>query len=91
MPDSARTAANESIGAAIATAQRLGTDGAPLLAAAERSFFDGFQAECLVAAGVLFAGAIFAARFLPSRPAADIVLDAGERDLAQYAQPGGRP
>jgi hypothetical protein len=32
-------------------------------------FFDGFQVGCLVAAGVLFIGAAFAARFLPARPA----------------------
>ena len=66
-----RAAAKESIGAAIATARQLGADGMQLLATAQRSFFDGFQAGCLVAAGVLIAGAIFAAIFLPSRPALD--------------------
>jgi hypothetical protein len=66
--EAARHAAQESIGAAIATARQLGTGGAELLATAQRSFFDGFQAGCLVAAGVLFAGAIFAAIFLPARP-----------------------
>jgi hypothetical protein len=57
-----------SFGAAFATAHHLGVDGAGLLAAAQSSFFDGFQAGCLVASGVLFAGAIFAAVFLPARP-----------------------
>ena len=66
--DSTRHAAQESIGAAIAAARHLGTGGTDLLAAAKRSFFDGFQAGCLVAAGVLFAGAIFAAIFLPAKP-----------------------
>ena len=63
-----RTAAKESIGAAITTAQRLGASGTELITVAQRAFYDGFQAGCLVAAGVLFAGAIFAAIFLPSRP-----------------------
>jgi MFS-type transporter involved in bile tolerance (Atg22 family) len=64
-----RAAAKESIGAAIATARQLGAGGTQLLATAQRAFFDGFQAGCLVAAGVLLVGAIFAAIFLPSRPA----------------------
>jgi hypothetical protein len=64
----ARLAAKESIGAAIATAQQLGTDGADLLHTAKHAFFDGFHAGCLVASGVLVAGAIFAALVLPSRP-----------------------
>jgi hypothetical protein len=34
----------------------------------QTAFFDGFQLGCLVAAGVLIAGAAFAARYLPSRP-----------------------
>jgi sugar phosphate permease len=66
-----RAVAKESIGAAIATARQLGAGGMQLLATAQRSFFDGFQAGCLVAAGVLIAGAIFAAIFLPSRPTLD--------------------
>lgn len=69
--ESTRQVAQDSIGAAIATAHQLGGDGgARLLATAERSFFHGFQVGCLVAAGVLFAGAVFAAVFLPARPAA---------------------
>jgi DHA2 family integral membrane protein (MFS transporter) len=66
--------ATESVGAAIGAANRLGADGNELLALAKSSFFDGFQAGCLVAAGVLFAGAIFAAAFLPSRPTTDLVV-----------------
>ena len=34
----------------------------------QAAFFDGFQIGCLVAAGVLFAGVAFAARFLAARP-----------------------
>jgi hypothetical protein len=41
-----------------------------LLDASQTAFFDGFQLGCLVAAGVLIAGAAFAARYLPSRPTA---------------------
>lgn len=66
--EGARAAAKDSIGAAVAAAQRASIDGSGLLAAAQRSFFDGFQAGCLVASGVLFVGAVFAGVFLPARP-----------------------
>ena len=70
IPAPARRAATESVGAAIAAAQQLGPDGTQLLALAKSSFFDGFHAGCLVAAGVLVAGSAFAAVFLPSPPTA---------------------
>ena len=82
VPAAGRAAAQDSIGAAIATAQDLGADGTALLAAAQRSFFDGFQAGCLVAAGVLFTGAVFAAIFLPARPTATGDVDAPDRRSA---------
>jgi Major Facilitator Superfamily len=68
LPAPALDAATDSIGAALAVANQLGPAGQPLLDASQAAFFDGFQLGCLVAAGVLFAGAAFAARFLPSRP-----------------------
>jgi Major Facilitator Superfamily len=61
--------ASESIGSALAVSDQLGPAGNSLLHAARTAFFDGFQAGSLVAAGVLFIGAAFAARFLPARPA----------------------
>jgi EmrB/QacA subfamily drug resistance transporter len=69
VPAPALDAATESIGAAIDVSTQLGPPGQPLLEAAQVAFFDGFQIGCLVAATVLIAGAFFAARFLPSRPA----------------------
>jgi EmrB/QacA subfamily drug resistance transporter len=68
VPDPALDTASDSIGAAIAVSDQLGPAGEPLLAAAQSAFFDGFQLGCLIAAAVLFAGAAFAARYLPSRP-----------------------
>jgi hypothetical protein len=68
LPAPAVDAASESIGAAIVVSDQLGPAGASLLDAAQTAFFDGFRVGCLVAAGVLIAGAVFAARFLPSRP-----------------------
>ena len=68
LPAPALDAASESIGAALAVANQLGPAGQPLLEASQTAFFDGFQLGCLVAAGVLIAGAAFAARYLPSRP-----------------------
>jgi len=70
LPAPAVDAASESIGAAIAVSDQLGPAGASLLDAAQNAFFDGFRVGCLVAAAVLVAGAVFAARFLPSRPTA---------------------
>jgi predicted MFS family arabinose efflux permease len=63
--------AGESVGAAFTVAAQLpeGPAGA-VRAAAERGFFDGLQAGCLVASGVALAGAVVAAVALPSRPAA---------------------
>src|SRR5262245_19547828 len=69
LPPPVVATASESIGAALAVANQLGPAGRPLLEASQAAFFDGFQLGCLVAASVLFVGAAFAARFLPSRPA----------------------
>jgi hypothetical protein len=69
LPAPALDAASDSVGAALAVANQLGPAGQPLLEASQAAFFDGFQVGCLVAATVLIAGAAFAARFLPSRPA----------------------
>ena len=65
--------ARESVGAAIGVTERLAAQGsgdaaAALRELAERGFFDGFSAGCLVAAGVCVAGAVFAAAVLPARP-----------------------
>jgi hypothetical protein len=68
LPAPAVDAASESIGAALAVSTQLGPAGQPLLEASQTAFFDGFQLGCLVAATVLFAGAAFAARYLPSHP-----------------------
>jgi EmrB/QacA subfamily drug resistance transporter len=69
LPAPALDAASDSVGAALTVAQQLGPAGQPLLEASQAAFFDGFQLGCLVAASVLIAGAAFAARYLPSRPA----------------------
>jgi EmrB/QacA subfamily drug resistance transporter len=65
--------AKESVGAALLAAGSLaGADPAgarALAAAADHAFFNGFSVGCLVAAGVAAAGAVFAAVFLPARPA----------------------
>ena len=68
IPRFAVHSASDSIGAALAVSHELGPAGDSLLHAARSAFFDGFQVGCLVAAGVLFIGAAFVARFLPARP-----------------------
>src|SRR5258708_28945786 len=68
LPRSAIHGASDSIGAAFAVSHQLGPAGDSLLHAARGAFFDGFHAGCLVAAGLLFIGAAFVARFLPAHP-----------------------
>jgi hypothetical protein len=74
IPRSAVHGASDSMGAALAIAHQLGPAGNSLLDTARTAFFDGFQVGCLVAAGVLFIGAAFVARFLPARPAPPLKL-----------------
>ena len=76
LPGDAVSAAEDSIGAALATAGRIAADGAPETAAGLRDvavagFFDGLQAGCLVAAGVCAFGAMAALRWLPAQPTTD--------------------
>ena len=70
LPDAAVDRAQDSIGAALVTAGRLGADGGALRSVASAGFFDGLQAGCLVAAGVCAAGAVFSALVLPAQPEA---------------------
>ena len=71
LPPQAVDRAQDSIGAALVTAGRLGADGSQLQAVAASGFFDGLQAGCLVAAGVCAAGALFSAIVLPAQPEAE--------------------
>src|SRR5262249_56830316 len=81
LPPAAVHGASRSIGAAFAVPHQLGTAGNSLLDAARAAFFHGFQVGCLVAAGVLFVGAAFVARYLPVHPAPPLVLADLEREL----------
>jgi EmrB/QacA subfamily drug resistance transporter len=89
LPAPAVDAATDSIGAALAVSDQLGAAGQELRQIAEAAFFDGFQVGCWVAAGVLFAGAAFAARFLPSRPT--VVEPAAALETAGTAVAAGLP
>ena len=71
--------AHSSVGAALASAQALAADGAPSAAAAVHAlttsgFFSGFQAACLVAAGVSLTGVAISARAVPAQPPAEASL-----------------
>jgi EmrB/QacA subfamily drug resistance transporter len=73
LPPVAQHAWRESIGAALAVAQRArqvaGARAATAVAhAAKLAFLDGMSAGCFVAAGVSVAGAALVAHFLPARP-----------------------
>jgi hypothetical protein len=65
--------AHESVGGALAIANRASVNGHPALgnavhAAASNAFFHGFSAACLLAAGVGAAGAIVSLLLLPAHP-----------------------
>jgi EmrB/QacA subfamily drug resistance transporter len=61
-------AARNGLGAALEMAPSLGEPGLQLAEAANRGFFDGLQAACLVGAGLLAVAAVFAGTFIPARP-----------------------
>jgi EmrB/QacA subfamily drug resistance transporter len=72
LPAPAASAANDSVGAAVGIAARLGgPEGAALASAARAAFIDGMSTSLLVAAGFALAGAIFAAVFLPAHAAGE--------------------
>jgi EmrB/QacA subfamily drug resistance transporter len=76
LPAVAADAARDSVGAALIVADQVRVVAGPALAdqlaaAARVAYFDGLAAGCLVAAGVALAGAVFVARFLPARAAAE--------------------
>ena len=73
MPRPLGRAAHDSVGAALGIAERLSGAGhaglaASVRAAASAAFFQGYQAGCLVAAGVAIAGAAIAGLLLPAHP-----------------------
>ncbi len=75
--DRARDGIGLALGAVEANRAQLGDQTADaLIGGAQTAFVSGLEAGCLVAAGVTAAGAIMAARFLPSRPqSAEETLD----------------
>lgn len=70
LPEVARTATEDSVGAASAVADRLGAAAPAYLAEVSQAFLSGMRGACVVAAGVAAAGAVFARRYLPARAAA---------------------
>ncbi len=72
LPEVARTATEDSVGAASFVAEQVPPAFAPAyLAEVSDAFLSGLGVACLVTAGVAAAGSVFAARFLPARSTAD--------------------
>lgn len=67
LPPEVQEITRESVGAARIVANDLGVGAAPYLAEVNEAFLSGLSIGCFVAAGVAFAGAILASRFLPAR------------------------
>ena len=76
LPDAAREATEESVGAAQFVAPQLGDAAPAYLDAVNEAFLSGLSVACYVAAGAAAAGSIFAARFLPARAAQSEADDA---------------
>ena len=64
-----QSATSESVGAAGVIAGRLGDQAPAFIGQVNEAFLSGMHAACFVCAGVAFAGAIFANRFIPARAA----------------------
>jgi MFS transporter, DHA2 family, multidrug resistance protein len=83
VPDDARAAITDQIGAAMAVARSLpGEAGQALSAVATDAFTDGMRAAFLVAAGALLLGAVLVAVFLPARAHDHDGADDGAGDRA---------
>lgn len=67
LPAEAQEVTRESVGAAGFVARELGPNAPAYLAEVNDAFLSGLTVGCLVAAGVAYAGALFASRFLPAR------------------------
>ncbi len=86
IPAPALDAAKESVGATLVVAERATAQAGPqagqaVLDAARTTFVDGLGAASLVAAAVVFAGAVLAALFLPAR-----ARSAGAGELDEVAE-----
>jgi EmrB/QacA subfamily drug resistance transporter len=94
LPADAVAAARESLGGALAVAERLRQSGGTAAArqlgdAAAAGFFSGLHAACLVAAAVSALGAVAALRILPPHPAEPAADTAGPEPAA--GRPAGHP
>jgi EmrB/QacA subfamily drug resistance transporter len=67
IPPDVAEVATDSIGGALAVADRAGVLGEPLRVAAREAFVQGFRADVLISAAVAFAAVVVALVFLPSR------------------------
>jgi len=67
LPPETQEMTRESVGAAGVIARQLGPNAPAYLTEVNEAFLSGLSVGCLVAAGVAFAGSLFAARFLPAR------------------------
>ena len=77
LPDEAREATIQSVGATRLIAAELGPDAPSYLSEVSEAFMSGLSVACLVVGAVAGVGSLFAARFLPARavtPAGDPVL-----------------
>jgi EmrB/QacA subfamily drug resistance transporter len=78
LPDSAATAAQDSLSGALTVADRMGPAGGHLADVARDAFMGGMHTAALVAAAIALAGALLAAVLLPARESKPAAAPIGE-------------
>jgi EmrB/QacA subfamily drug resistance transporter len=86
IPAAALEAAKESVQATLAVAEQAGAGAPVIVQAAQTSFVEGLRAGSLVAAAVVFAGAVLAFVFLPARARPITVGGGSAQGLAEEGQ-----
>jgi EmrB/QacA subfamily drug resistance transporter len=84
LPATARHAADNSLGAALAVSSQLGKAGAGIADVAREAFVYAMSRASLVTAAIALVGAFVAWRFLPARAADDDVAEVVELPCADY-------
>ena len=87
LPEAARAAARDSVGAAVEVARLAGEQAGPQAGAAvkgavDQAFMSGFHAGSWFAAGLVLVGAVIAFRFLPNRAATHASAERTHEDPA---------
>jgi EmrB/QacA subfamily drug resistance transporter len=91
LPPAARSAATQSVAATQAAADRLGSAGARLLAAADQSFVQAMHVTTIISAVIGASGALLIMFWMPGRSARSAALATAEAPASPTASPTADP